>query len=65
MDEGTIVASGTPREVFAQIANLRKWGLEAPQITETALLIKQKVPRLFKKIPLKKEELVDELCSFV
>ncbi len=65
MDEGTIVASGTPREIFSQVENLKKWGLEAPQIAETAVLIKQKIPQLFKNIPLKKEELVDELCSFV
>ncbi|MCD6156720.1 MAG: energy-coupling factor transporter ATPase [Candidatus Atribacteria bacterium] len=65
MDEGTIVASGTPREIFSQIENLKKWGLEAPQIAETAVLIKQKIPQLFESIPLKKEELVDELCSFV
>ncbi len=65
MDEGTIVTSGTPREIFSQIENLKKWGLEAPQIAETAVLIKQRIPQLFENIPLKKEELVDELCSFI
>ncbi|HHF09083.1 MAG TPA: ATP-binding cassette domain-containing protein, partial [Candidatus Atribacteria bacterium] len=65
MDEGTIVTSGTPREIFSQIENLKKWGLEAPQVAETAVLIKQRIPQLFENIPLKKEELVDELCSFI
>jgi len=63
MDEGRIVAQGKPREVFSQVEKIEKWGLELPQVTETALLIKKQFPSLFGVLPLSPQELVGELCS--
>lgn len=36
MSSGRIVLDGTPREVFAEPARLRAWGLDVPQIAELA-----------------------------
>ena len=33
MDKGHIVMDGTPREVFSQVALLKKYGLDVPQVT--------------------------------
>ncbi len=63
MDEGKIVARGKPRKIFSQVENIEEWGLELPQVTETALLVKKQFPSLFKTLPLSPGELVEELCS--
>ena len=52
MDEGKIVARGKPRKIFSQVENIEEWGLELPQVTETALLVKKQFPSLFKTLPL-------------
>lgn len=36
MDEGKIVMEGTPREVFTQVDELKKYRLDVPQVTELA-----------------------------
>ena len=36
MDEGKIVLSGTPREVFSQVERLKELRLDVPQVTELA-----------------------------
>ena len=36
MDNGKVALSGTPREVFSQIENLKKLGLDVPQCTDVA-----------------------------
>lgn len=36
MNEGKLVMEGTPREVFAQADQLKKWHLDVPQVTELA-----------------------------
>jgi len=63
MDEGRIVAQGKPREIFSQVEEIENWGLELPQVTETALLVKKQFPYLFETLPLSPRELVEELCS--
>lgn len=41
MDDGEIVLSGTPREVFSQVEMLKKLRLDVPQVTELAYELKQ------------------------
>lgn len=36
MDKGKIVMSGTPREIFSQVDELKKYRLDVPQVTELA-----------------------------
>jgi len=63
MDAGAIVARGAPREIFRRREELLRWGLDTPQITETAWLINNELPGTFKDLPLQPEEMVDVLCS--
>jgi energy-coupling factor transport system ATP-binding protein len=62
LDGGKIVAEGAPREVFSLGEKIVEWGLELPQVTETALLLKKMYPTHFAILPLRVEELVEELC---
>lgn len=62
MDEGKVVMDGTPKEVFSQVEELKKYRLDVPQVTELAYELKKE------GIPLKDgiltvEELVDALCQ--
>ena len=61
MDEGKIVARETAKN-FSQVENIEEWGLELPQVTETALLVKKQFPSLL-RLCLFSGELVEELCS--
>lgn len=36
MDKGQVVMSGTPREIFSQVDELKKYRLDVPQVTELA-----------------------------
>ena len=36
MDEGRVVMDGTPREIFSQVGELKKYRLDVPQVTELA-----------------------------
>ncbi len=36
MDSGRIVMQGTPREIFSEVAKLKKYRLDVPQVTELA-----------------------------
>lgn len=36
MDKGKVVMSGTPREIFSQVDELKKYRLDVPQVTELA-----------------------------
>lgn len=40
MDKGKVVMEGTPREIFANIEELKKLGLDVPQVTEVAHKLK-------------------------
>ena len=41
MDDGKIVLSGTPREVFSQVEYLKQLRLDVPQVTELAYELRQ------------------------
>lgn len=36
MDQGHVVMQGTPREIFSQVEDIKKYRLDAPQVTELA-----------------------------
>lgn len=42
MDKGKIVMNGTPKEVFSRVEEIKRIGLEVPQVTELGYLLKQK-----------------------
>lgn len=62
MDKGNIKLDGTPKEVFRNIDEIKKYGLDVPQVTELAQeLIKEGM-----KLPpdiIDVKELVDILCQ--
>lgn len=60
MDDGKLVMSGTPREIFSQIEKLKKLRLDVPHVTELAYeLQKEGVP--LKNGILTSEEFTEEL----
>lgn len=62
MDHGHIVMQGTPREVFSQVDELKKYRLDVPQVTLLADELRKRGLDIPKGI-LKKEELVNVLCQ--
>ncbi len=61
MDQGQIVAQGTPKTVFEQVEFLKAIGLDVPQMTELAYLLRQngfKIPADTLHI----REMVGDLC---
>ena len=42
MDSGKVVLEGTPREIFSRVSELKKLGLDVPQVTEIAHNLKNK-----------------------
>lgn len=62
MDHGHIVMQGTPREVFSQVDELKKYRLDVPQVTLLADELRKRGLDIPKGI-LKKEELVNLLCQ--
>ena len=42
MDDGKVVLSGTPREVFSRVEQLKKLRLDVPQVTLLSWELKQK-----------------------
>lgn len=63
MDGGQIVWDGPPREVFTRVAELRKLGLDVPQVTELAQRLRERGVDLPAGI-LTVEEMVAELCRY-
>lgn len=60
MDDGKLVMSGTPREIFSQVEKLKKLRLDVPHVTELAYeLQKEGVP--LKNAILTSEEFTEEL----
>lgn len=62
MDKGTIKLDGTPKEVFRNIDEIKKFGLDVPQVTELA----QELAREGLDIPhdiIDVKDLVDLLCQ--
>ena len=62
MDKGSILLDGVPRDVFQQCDTLRKAGLDVPQATALAQLLKQDGVSLPGKI-LTVEELAEQLAA--
>lgn len=62
MDEGRVVMSGTPKEVFSQVETLTELRLDVPQVTQLAYELKKEGLPLADGI-LTIEELVDALCQ--
>lgn len=63
IDDGSIVMSGTPREIFTQVEALKNYGLDVPQPTETAYLLRQRGIPIPDNI-LTVDELVQAVNSF-
>ena len=61
MDHGKVVMSGTPKEVFSDVEQIKKYRLEVPHATELAYeLRKEGIP--LPESNMTKEELVEALC---
>lgn len=64
MEEGRIVMQGMPREIFSQVDELRRLGLDVPQMTELAHELKLEGIGLREDI-LTVEEMVEALCPLI
>lgn len=62
MDQGSVVMEGTPKEVFSQVEELKKYRLDVPQVTLLSEELKQAGLDLSEGI-LTIDELVDEICQ--
>ena len=61
MDNGQVAMEGTPREIFSSVEKLKSFGLDVPQVTETAYNLR----KLGIDIPgdiLSAEEMVGAIC---
>ena len=61
MDQGNIVMTGTPREIFSQVDTLKSYHLCVPQMTELAYELRKEGVPISSSI-LTREELLEELC---
>ncbi len=64
MEEGKIVMQGKPREIFAQVEELKRLGLDVPQMTELAHELRLSGVELSEDI-LTVEEMVESLCPLI
>lgn len=64
MEEGQIIMEGKPREIFSQVKKLKSLGLDVPQMTEFAYMLRQEGVDLDNQI-LTTEEMVDSLCQLM
>lgn len=62
MDSGHVVMQGTPREIFSQVDELKKYHLDVPQVTMLAEELRKRGLKLPKGI-LRREELVEHLVG--
>lgn len=62
MAQGNIVMQGTPRKLFAHVQELKRYGLDVPQVTLLAYELRKSGVTLPEDI-LTREELVDALCQ--
>lgn len=60
INNGKVVLDGTPKEVFGKVDEIKKYGLDVPQVTELAYLLKNKGIDIDSNI-LTIEELVEAL----
>ena len=61
MDEGKIAMSGTPREVFTQVDQVRALGLDVPEMTDLAHMLRQDGFDVRADV-LDVDEMVEEIC---
>ncbi|WP_304509538.1 energy-coupling factor transporter ATPase [Anaerotignum sp.] len=62
IDDGEVVMEGKPKEIFSQVERLQKYGLDVPQVTEVAHLLRKEgidVPADILTV----EEMVGALCQ--
>ncbi|MFA9398192.1 MAG: energy-coupling factor transporter ATPase [Clostridiaceae bacterium] len=64
MDEGSIKLQGTPREIFRNVAKMKKIGLDVPQVTELAFKLRENNIDIKDDI-LNIDEMVDALCQLL
>ena len=62
IDDGDLVMQGTPKEIFSQVEALQKYGLDVPQVTEVAYLLRKEGIDLPADI-LTIEEMVGAICQ--
>ena len=62
MDQGELVMQGSPREIFSRVEEMKKCGLDVPQVTMLAHELRKSGLKLPEDI-LTREELVDALCQ--
>ena len=62
IDDGDLVMQGTPKEIFSQVETLQKYGLDVPQVTEVAYLLRKEGVDLPADI-LTIEEMVGAICQ--
>jgi energy-coupling factor transport system ATP-binding protein len=62
MDEGKIQMQGNPREIFTNVEQMKKIGLDVPQMTELAYELKKSGIKVHDNI-LTISEMVEELCQ--
>lgn len=63
MDEGRVIMTGTPKEVFSQVEKIKSLGLDVPDATYLVYLLSQKGIHLDPTI-LTSEEVVEALCQY-
>lgn len=63
IDDGEMVMQGTPKEIFSQVEELQKYGLDVPQVTEVSYLLRKEGIDLPADI-LTIEEMVGAICQF-
>lgn len=61
MEDGNMVLSGRPREVFSQVDKIKGLGLDVPQVTELAYELKKDGLEISTEV-LNIEEMVKEIC---
>jgi energy-coupling factor transport system ATP-binding protein len=62
MDGGKVVSEGSPKEIFSKVDEIKKIGLDVPQVTELAYKLRKKGLKLSSDI-LTIDEMVNELCQ--
>jgi len=62
IDDGEVVMEGKPKEIFSQVEQLQEYGLDVPQVTEVAHLLRKEGIDLPADI-LTVEEMVGVLCQ--
>ena len=62
IDDGDLVMQATPKEIFSQVETLQKYGLDVPQVTEVAYLLRKEGIDLPADI-LTIEEMVGAICQ--